>query len=52
MTYPKSEADQQRQKLFEQLRHYFSSKHQVPTDLSFSDLKEFLIILGEYREAA
>mgnify|MGYP001576703011 CR=1 len=43
----KTEAEQERQKLFEQLRHYFSSRHQVPCYLSNEKMQEWLNFIGE-----
>ena len=43
----KTEAEQERQKLFEALRHYFSSKHQVPCYLTNDKMQEWLDFIGE-----
>ena len=44
----KSEADQQRQRIFESIRHYVGCKHQVPQHLSHADLMKALgILIGE-----
>lgn len=48
MNNPKSVAELERQKLFEALRHYISSKHQAPAHLTKSDLLAVLgVLLGE-----
>jgi hypothetical protein len=48
MKEPKSDADKERQSLFETLRHYISCKHQVPQHLSKEDLMVALgILVGE-----
>lgn len=39
----KTLAEQERQKLFEQIRHLISSKHQCPENLSHNDL---LVVLA------
>lgn len=43
----KSAAEQERQKLFEKLRHYFGSRHQVPCYLTHEKMQEMLDFLGE-----
>lgn len=43
----KSAAEQERQKLFDKLRHYFGSRHQVPYYLSQEKMQELLDFLGE-----
>lgn len=43
MQEPKTEADTERQRVFCLVRHYVSSKHQVPSHLTLSDL---LVILA------
>lgn len=45
----KTEAEQERQKLFEALRHYFGSKHQVPDELDSADLHAMTTIISGKR---
>ena len=47
-TKVKSEADQQRQQIFNSIRHYVSCKCEVPQHLSHADLMKALeILIGE-----
>lgn len=43
----KSAHDKERQKLFEELRHLISSKHQVPDHVDMDDLYKILGIIKD-----
>lgn len=47
MNSHKSSLELERQKLFEKLRHYFGSRHQVPCWLTKEKMQEWLDFIGE-----